>query len=316
VTRGADPARVALPFPDVRLLSYPEPQWERSVACPAIDDAFLDAHLSGRPELRRRRWTPLPGGLRHAMLRSDDLVLRVALSAEQDLAREAAVLRHVASSVRVPRVVDAWEGALVLEHVAHEELPASDEAGRAAGRAAARLHRTRYERSGFLDASLRVPSPFPGALRGLLDWAGEALRGASGRALGDVAAEVSALWRAHAPALETACAAPALVHADFKAANVKWLPRERDVLLLDWEFAWAGPPLMDLGQMLRWEEPPPFRRGLEEGYRGEGGVLPDGWRRTAEALDLFALVGLLDASEGKPTRVRDLVRRIRATVAR
>jgi aminoglycoside phosphotransferase (APT) family kinase protein len=105
-----------------------------------------------------------------------------------------------------------------------------------------------------------------------------------------------------------------LVHSDYKPANVKWLPDERDVLVLDWEFAWAGPPLLDAGMILRWGAPPAFVSGLACGYRASGGELPDGWRRTADLLDLFNLVGLLAMETSDPVREGDLLRRIEETL--
>jgi aminoglycoside phosphotransferase (APT) family kinase protein len=107
-----------------------------------------------------------------------------------------------------------------------------------------------------------------------------------------------------------------LVHSDFKPTNIKWLPEVQDVLVLDWEFAWSGPGLFDLGQMLRWDPSAAFAAGLECGYRRAGGVLAADWRRLAELLDLFNLVGLLDDDGPRPRRHADLLARIDATLRR
>jgi aminoglycoside phosphotransferase (APT) family kinase protein len=137
----------------------------------------------------------------------------------------------------------------------------------------------------------------------------------AGRRLGPLAGRVRALLDAERPALLEAGAAPCLLHADFKPANVKWLPREREVLLLDWEFAWSGPPLFDLGQFLRWDVPPPFADALAASYEAAGGTLRPGWRRTAELLDLFNLVGLLDHPTAMPVRDADLLARVERTLS-
>jgi hypothetical protein len=96
---------------------------------------------------------------------------------------------------------------------------------------------------------------------------------------------------------------------------VKWLPEQEDVLILDWEFAWAGPALFDVGMMLRWRPPEPFIRGLELGLREDPGAsLPPDWRRLAELLDLFNLVGFLDHEGDRGRRDRDVLRRIHQTL--
>jgi aminoglycoside phosphotransferase (APT) family kinase protein len=51
--------------------------------------------------------------------------------------------------------------------------------------------------------------------------------------------------------------------------------------VIDWEFAFSGSPMMDLGNLLRppLGELPGFEDAVAGGYRGAGGVLPDDWRR-------------------------------------
>lgn len=65
--------------------------------------------------------------------------------------------------------------------------------------------------------------------------------------------------------------------------------------MLDWEFAFSGSPLTDVGNMLRFSGryPPGFADGFIAGYREAGGPLPPGWRETSEALDLYALADFL-----------------------
>jgi aminoglycoside phosphotransferase (APT) family kinase protein len=73
-----------------------------------------------------------------------------------------------------------------------------------------------------------------------------------------------------------------LVHGDFNSPNI-FVRHERGswrvAAILDWEFAFAGSILCDIGNMLRYERPtqsryePHFSRGLlDEGWRA-----PDDW---------------------------------------
>ncbi|MFJ5925687.1 phosphotransferase family protein [Kitasatospora sp. NPDC092948] len=114
------------------------------------------------------------------------------------------------------------------------------------------------------------------------------------------------------------CAAAAtdhrLVHNDFNPKNLLVRPgrdgRWEVAAVLDWELAFSGPPLMDVGNMLRFEDdyPPGYSRAFLDGYRDGGGQLPDGWRRTSEALDLFALADIL--TDPPDRRVFDRVRAV------
>jgi len=296
-------------------LTYAEAGWERTVALPSVDDSFFKARLARWPDLAARSPAVLGGGLRSLHVRlGDDVVARLAVASGSDLVREAKVLRAMHGRVRVPRVVDAASDVLLLEFVPHEELPATADAGAAAGRAAALVHARTHPVAGFLGSDLEVASPMADPLGALREHLESALRGAAGRTLGPLAARVRATWDASVAALAAACRRPVLLHGDFKPANVKWLPRERDVLVLDWEFAWAGPALLDVGQMRRWGVPAEFDDAFARAYVAAGGSLPGDWRRTAEVLDLCNLVGLLDHPEPAPVRDADLLARIATTV--
>jgi Ser/Thr protein kinase RdoA (MazF antagonist) len=253
----------------------------------------------------------LGGGLRSLNVRVGDVVVRLPHDVSQ-LAKEAAAMRSAAGAARVPRVLAESAGALVLEHVPHQELPANADAGERVGAAAAAIHRHRFAASGMLDARLAVLSPFTTAYDGLRAWVDGVIDRTVAPALGELAAPVQRLWDAQADRLRSE--PPVLAHADFKPANVKWLAERSEVLVLDWEFAWAGPALMDLGQMVRWDPPEEFVAGLERGYRAAGGPLPTDWRRVAEVLDLFNLVAMLEGDDER--RRSDLRGRIRATLAR
>jgi Ser/Thr protein kinase RdoA (MazF antagonist) len=295
-------------------MRWAEALWERVVPSPVVDDAFLDAHLGAWPELRRRRWRALGGGLRHATLRSDDVVARIALVPDPPLAREAALLERLGGAIRVPRVLDRRDGVLLLEHVEHEDLPATSEAVEAAGRALSRIHECRLESAGMLGADLAVVDPFPDPFVALREWAERGFAGDAGLRLGPLADRLRAAWDSSRDAIERASATPVLLHGDYKPANVKWLARERDVLVLDWEFAWSGPALMDVGQFLRWEESADLGAAFLRAALGGDASDDRDAARTSRLLDLFNLVGLLDHRDPAPIRDRDVVTRIVATL--
>ena len=116
------------------------------------------------------------------------------------------------------------------------------------------------------------------------------------------------IYRKHVPK-------PVLLHGDFKASNLHEALDGR-LLVLDWEFAYAGPCLMDIGQLFRWDEPQPFTDNFVAAYMAAGGNLPKNWRELIACFDLVNLVGLLAKSDRGTRREADCMGRIRERLQR
>jgi aminoglycoside phosphotransferase (APT) family kinase protein len=86
--------------------------------------------------------------------------------------------------------------------------------------------------------------------------------------------------------------------------------------VLDWEFAFAGSPLVDIGNFLRFEDelPPGFSASFIKGYLSSSIDLPDNWREVARLLDLAAMVNFLDSEEETAKSFRTAVSVIAKTV--
>jgi len=87
--------------------------------------------------------------------------------------------------------------------------------------------------------------------------------------------------------------------------------------ILDWEFACAGTPYLDLGHLLRAPllgDMSEFEARVAAGYRDAGGELPQNWAHVAQLTDLFAWLSFLE----RPTLGRDAAaearRRLEAVV--
>ena len=173
--------------------------------------------------------------------------------------------------------------------------------GRSVGAVLAAIGTVTFPRPGFFDGSDLDPGPEgmepTDGLPGFVD---RCLRtGNAHHAL--VPAEQDALRRyaaAVAPALRTVRGARQLVHADFNPKNLLAARHDGNWIVtavLDWEFAFSGPPLFDIGNMLRFpaELPPAFAEGFTAGYVEAGGHLPENWREISRAADLFSLADFL-----------------------
>lgn len=129
--------------------------------------------------------------------------------------------------------------------------------------------------------------------------------------------------RAGAAAWPALARAARLVHGDFGPTNLL-VRAERAgwavTGVLDWEFAHAGHPAMDVGNLLRArpEGPLPegFAVGLEDGLRAGGAELDPDWRAHAEYVDLFSALEFLSSVAERPATHARARRQVEATVAR
>jgi aminoglycoside phosphotransferase (APT) family kinase protein len=190
---------------------------------------------------------------------------------------------------------------------------AAADLGRAAGAVLAAIGSVRFGGPGFFTGPDLIPSA-EGMPASLPDFVEDCLRaaGASGaRAVGGLSGGLSpaeqdglrALAARAGPAAARADGCRQLVHSDYNPKNLLAVHRGGQwsiTAVLDWEFAYSGSPLADIGNMLRPRPgvPAEFAAGFSTGYREAGGELPDGWREISEALDLYALADFLTRPPG------------------
>jgi aminoglycoside phosphotransferase (APT) family kinase protein len=255
--------------------------------------------------------------------------------------RELAIMRRLAGSsgpvIPVPALVysdplpqrgahpySIWafvQGTL-LQELFHSSAPSElvDMAG-ACGRVLAAFTAHRFAQCGELDASLQIareygrPSDFlPGAVQRAL------FEGRAGARLG--ASLRDHLWRAvqrKAPLLRAIDDRYTLVHGDYKRSNLLLEPAPGGwhvSAVLDWEFAFAGPPLFDVGLFLRAGEalPSGFREAFAAGYQQAGGELPDQWLPLSRLVDILSQVTFLDDPEERPRRFAESIEVVKETL--
>ncbi|MFE7228010.1 phosphotransferase family protein [Nocardioides sp. NPDC057577] len=130
-----------------------------------------------------------------------------------------------------------------------------------------------------------------------LDWSPSDLEG-----LRDVAADAHDL-------LDTV-ARVSLVHSDLNPKNLIVDPETLRVrAVLDWEFAHAGSPFADLGNLLRFDRDAAYASGVLAGYVGVRGGSATDARDLARSADLVALVelGALRMANPVAARAHDLL---------
>lgn len=291
-------------------LANPEADWERSVATQFIERGEVERRIGAITAPLE----VLDGGHANLNVRvGSDRILRISRRDPRALSREKALLSRPWSSFRVPRLLADGEDFLLLEYVPHCPLSDTPAHGTAAGRALAEIHSTAYPVSGHFGVELEVADPLPDFPAALADHVDERLLTVSGGAAGELRRLARRLFDRELPGLRAAAGSPVLLHGDFKSSNLHWASDDT-LLVLDWEFAFAGPALMDLGQLTRWRPSPAFCEAAASAYRAAGGTLVPAWRRWAQILDLGNLAGLLAAAAPGSRRATELMARIRKTL--
>lgn len=327
--------------------SWPEESWERRSAIVAFDlgtisrmiapvfaprDAVSAQLLSGG--LANTNYRVRIGGMRQSFVlrlyTQDPHACRKEVEiyslAHERVPLPAIFYADVAGELMgTPYVLRDWaEGAPLAELFARGDERGDEQvmesAGESAGSVLAAIASYTFPTAGFFGPELAIAEPLeigPASFLSLLDeWL---VRGRAGQRLGPELTE--RMWRfaeRHAPLLDALPPWPVLVHADYKPSNL--LMREAAhgweiAAVLDWEFAFAGPPLFDFTMLLRHaHKDAPFTRGVAHGYIAAGGALPSDWWRLARLLDFLNLTQMLDQPGERPQLTRDASRLIVTTM--
>lgn len=321
--------------------------WERRTPHVTLDTPTLARLLAPAfPGAALVEVERLPGGLANTNYRvrladgGPPVVVRLYTRDPDACAREVALLRLVAGAVPAPRVLCAdpdasryrypsvvlsWvEGTPLLDALptlAPAEAPAL---AAALGATAARIGAFTFAEPGFLGPDLAIREPLTIGPEGLRAYIHEMLfAGRAGSRLGHPLRDrLWAVLDGQADTLAPLAGQRSLVHADYKDGNLL-VAREPDGAwrvtgALDWEFAFVGASVFDLGSLLRREAslPPGFASALVAAYRAAGGFAPPSWRRMTLLMDLLNLCDFANLDEERPARLADITALIHGSVER
>jgi aminoglycoside phosphotransferase (APT) family kinase protein len=286
-----------------------------------MEPDIVDWLATALPDDQVTSATPLHGGYRN-----DNRLLTTARGGRYVLRRcpratiEAALLRRLRGTVPVAGVVANGPGLLLSTFVPGEPLSlvlarggGDAELAAAVGRALVAIGTVEFAASGFFtDDRLEPTGELPADLAAFVT---ECLSTEAGMAALTIRerAALLALARERQPLLDRAAGVNRLVHSDFNPKNImvdrqdgQWLV----TAVLDWEFAYSGNPLADVGNMLRFSDD--LSSDYADGFLGvlrSARRLPEDWRELAETLDLFALAELMSRPGALRDRVIEVVRR-------
>ena len=235
---------------------------------------------------------------------------------------DAAVLTLVRGLVPVPDVLEVRRadpdagtpGLLVTTFLPGERLdrllPGMSDAdrqavGRQLGRILGRLAGMPLLRAGeLLDPELRI-GPMPEEARDLPSWVAAHRTGTALWAWAEHRMEGLVAVADRAQELLDGVARACLVHGDFNPKNLLVDAGTGAVTgLVDWEFAHAGLPVSDLGNLLRFERAPAFADAVLGAFAEMVPDAGDDVLDLARAADLFALVELAARKGENPVTER------------
>lgn len=239
-------------------------------------------------------------------------LLRYREGASTVLSTELAVMALAAEVVRVPAVLARGECWALLEWIEGQRADVLLEDHGVQGKWAelaalcgewlARVHSVTMERAGFLGADLAVTEPLSGAGTGIFDYILQCLEHEVVCArLGASRTPLRRFIHEHAGRLRALDGVVTLVHSDYNTKNLLLARDEATGVfvpgaVLDWEFAFAGCPMMDLGNFLRFqdERPPEVSEAFVRAYEARRGApLHAGWRLDAHLMDLASMLSFM-----------------------
>src|SRR5262245_35412254 len=298
--------------PDPRVLPLVEVQIDqiRALLSPLLNGAAIAGveRVEGGLVNTLYRITPSDG--------SDSLCLRIIAAGRLSWEKERETIARVSASLPVPVVllsgqcnsdfphpylIYRWIEGITLDNCRRQESAAALlSLAEPLGRLLAGVARFSFENA--RDGESNDIHAAPPSIEELLSVNEEMLlRGLARERLG--AALADALWRrldANAVRLDALGSDARLVHGDIGGRNILVAPAEdgnwRVSGLIDWEAAFSGSSLWDVGRLFRYPKrySEDFRSRFERSYRDAGGSLPEDWRRTARLLDSTMLVAILN----------------------
>jgi Ser/Thr protein kinase RdoA (MazF antagonist) len=188
--------------------------------------------------------------------------------------------------------------------------------------AAARIHDLLFSQCGLLGPGPTVTEPFASYAAGTVGFMQACLDNANlQRRLGAERCRRLHRCLTHRTDLHQPSSTHQLCHSDFNQKNflVRRNSNGRQQLsaVLDWEFAFSGSSVIDIGNLLRFEHESPAVESswFADAYRAAGGRLDTAWREQALFADLLAQCAFLIRPEELPNTFRTATGVIDRTLA-
>ncbi len=193
----------------------------------------------------------------------------------------------------ITRFVSGISFCDLLDHASLAEI---QQAAFEVGRVLASVARTQFPQGGWIGPGPTVAAPLLPGDHLVANMVDECLAADNVRErLGpELCRRLSRIAWSFAGELTVIDDAYSLVHSDFGPGNtlVRYSGAKWEVsAVLDWEFAFSGSPLVDIGHFLRFEDErwPLVEPGFSRGFLEGGGTLPENWRMLSRIADIVSI---------------------------
>ncbi|MFC7781985.1 phosphotransferase family protein [Legionella taurinensis] len=304
--------------------------WEAAGQAVVLPNAVIDAMVSeALPDRKRYRWERLGGGCANCsiLIRREHepvYVLRIYLRDQDAAFREQQLASRLAPQLPVPQsrfvgvqsgyrfaLIDYCRGISLREVLLGNEKQHGDSLLYQAGVLLGQIQTHRFNSAGFFDRELHIVKPENPTLAAFVDrqlthpTASAQLSTAQRQRIATCFSRFAACLPNESPAH--------LVHGDYDPANLlvdKSDGAWRITAALDWEFAFAGSPLWDVANMLRYAHamPASWASSFVDGLQATC-LLPNQWQVTVHLLNLASLLDCLCRTEParQPRRLQDIL---------
>ena len=277
-------------------------------------------------------WKILSGGALNTtyqfQIQSDAFVLRLYARDRAHCKTEKAIHQLIDKSVATPKLIyadDSYEpwayaifdfvaGGHISEVSSKHKISLSNELGSVL----ALIHSFKFPRAGLFGNGLTIGHPFELGSNPYFEETlsilskGKNIRSRLGEKLTDEALAFIQKNKDFFPTVKNDNIF--LTHADFKPVNLLYTDSKK-VFVLDWEFAHAGPSILDFSILLRHRHQFPLDISvLESSYMNSGGILPSEWQRSAFITDFVNIVQLMDTPPERPRLFQQLKNAIQTTM--
>lgn len=305
--------------------------WEKTQEYTSIDEQTIKAMVENAlPDKTLLSHKIIAGGCANLNIklnlkgRDKQLILRIYLRDKEVALKEQKIAALLKGNITVPEIlcvgsyqnyryalVEYIEGQTLRDIILDEGAQNADGAVYEAGQFVATLQQYKFPHSGFFDTDLKVKESL--ATDSFKDYLYESLKNSIVRKqLGkNIIERIAYVVQKYEVCFPNGSERD-LVHADYDPSNMlvtqsagKW----KIAAILDWEFAFSGPYLCDVANMLRYAHklPKSYEKSFLKGMRDAGIKLPDNWQVTIKLLNLLSLLDcLVHSSPQRPRQGADI----------
>jgi aminoglycoside phosphotransferase (APT) family kinase protein len=272
-----------------------------------LDSVSITSFLNGRTVATAERISTGKSNTNYKLELSDGQIVVLRLYSENGSGspqRDARIAKIIDGRVPIPAILDYGKDWAVFEFAPGSTLDSKPENTAAAAEVLAHLSEIKFDVGGWIEPDgLVTPFDFDGFGD---DYVGSMLvNPAVQRWLDPITVQkLRQILAKESTRRSEISAQPVMVHGDFNPTNIL-IDSSRVSAVIDWEYAHAGSPYMDIGNLLR-NTDPQFHEAIRAGLTAGGFDVPDDWKERAALVDLSSHIEFLSSlrsDEFKRTRV-------------